>query len=268
MSESITYLITESVADPVSESIPEPLSESVPEPVSESVPDEIITTIHGYNVESVKTAFISAFIDKDEENSLFWGYELYYSNLKYEIFHLLNEIYNMFYVDKYSDYFNMHLQTLSKEWEQSKRKKHTILGSIIKNLVGLDISITDMVHSRKPILSVIETVKYHNICSSILDLTPITDINSLKIMTEEELVKLKKTLNKQPKNEKKKRVLPHELKIPMYVCEIFNINIDDSLKYMPYIDWCNIHSKNSITQTIVLRKKKKTNEVLSTSMLC
>jgi len=212
-------------------------------------------TIHGYDIDQVKTAFVSALLDKDESNSLYWGYEIYYSNLKFEIFYLLNEIYNLFYVEKHSFYFNGYLQTLAKEWEASKRKNHTILGSIIKNLVELDISITDMVYNKNP-FSNIRIIKHDNSLPDHFNHEDYAgDPASFKRMTDDELVSLKREFKRAEKNEKKKRTIPLKIILPIYVCEILDIVINGETEYMSFADWCNLHAKNSISKTAVLIRR-------------
>jgi len=214
-------------------------------------------TIHGYNIEQAKTAFVSALLSKDESNALYWGYEIYYSNLKFEIFYLLNEIYNLFYVEKHSLYFNGHLQTLAKEWEASKRKNHTILGSIIKNLVLLDISITDMVSNKNPCLNVC-IIKHDKSLPEHIDPSDYAgEPASFKRMTDDELGLLKREFKKIEKNKNKIRALPTKMVLPIYVCEILDIVINIENEYMSFRDWCNIYSKTSITKTISLTVRRR-----------
>lgn len=220
-------------------------------PVLEEAVDPIVTikTIHSYNVENVKTAFVNALLSKDESNALYWGYEMYYSDLKYEIFYLMNEVYNMFYVEKHSFYFNGYLQTLAKEWEASKRKNHTILGSIIKNLVDLDISITDIVSNKTP-RSNIRIIKHDRSLPDYFNPEDYAgDPASFKHMSVEELIKLKRDFKS---TEKKKRIIPTNLTLPMYVCEILDIEINNNFKYMAFAEWCNLHAKTSISKKVIL----------------
>jgi len=214
-------------------------------------------TIHGYSIEHAKTAFVNAILGKDEPGALYWGYELYYSELKFEIFYLLNEIYNLFYVEKHSFYFNGYLQTLAKEWEASKRKKHTILGSIIKNLVGLDISITDMVSKKTP-SSNIHIIKHDNSLPDDFNSASYAgDPASFTQMTDDELVSLKREFKRAEKNGNKKRVPPLRVTLPLYVCEILDITTYEEIEYMPFGDWCNLYSKTSITQKAVLIRRRR-----------
>ena len=213
-------------------------------------------TIHGYNIEEVKTAFLSAFLNKDEENALFWGYEIYYSDLKFEIFYLLNEMYNLFYVEKHAYYFNGYLQTLAKKWEESKRKNHTILGSIIKNLVRMDISITDMIRNKTPNANIVSIIKHDNSLSNIEDFISISEDQRdsvFKLMTLDELCKLKQKLKKA------KKQIPAKILVPTYVCELFEIQIDNNklTEYIAFVAWCNIHENNSIKQTVLLRCRRR-----------
>jgi len=245
-------------------------------------------TLHGCDIEQVKACFISAILDKDEENALLWGYELYYSNLQFESFYILNELYQLFYVDKHHYYFNGYLQTLAKEWEASKRKNATILGSIIKNIVHLDISITDMVSNKNPnpnieksggvaeghdagILlysgerpkgarrNIIKVLKYDVGFPDIADFTELAgDPTLFKKMTIEDLGKLKKKLKKLETKSKTGYIIPKVVKIPFYLCELFEIGVTpESFVYTSFKDWCNIHANTSSVKTVVLRIKKK-----------
>lgn len=207
-------------------------------------------------IEKLKTAFVSSLINKDEESAIWWGYEIYYSGFQFEIFYLLNEIYNLFYIEKHADYFNGYLQTLAKEWEASNRKNHTILGSIIKNLVLLDISITDMIRNKTPNPNIISIINYDNTW------TPDNfkeDPKNFKLMSLEEVVKLKQKIKRAEKNGKSKRQFPSKIMVPTYVCELFEleINPEDLSMYIPFVDWCKIHEKNSISQTVLLRRPRR-----------
>lgn len=216
-----------------------------------------LSTINEYRIEKIKTAFVSSLINKDEENAIWWGYEIYYSGLQFEIFYLLNEIYNMFYIEKHAEYFNGYLQTLAKEWEASNRKNHTILGSIIKNLVSLDISITDMIRNKTSNHNNnISIVNYDNSWSS-ANFTEET--KNFKCMSSEEVVKLKQKIKREEKNVKSKKQFPSKIMIPTYVCELFDlkVNNEDLSLYIPFDDWCKLHERNSISQTVILRRRRR-----------
>jgi hypothetical protein len=225
----------------------------------EDPPPEPTTTLHGCDIEQSKARFISALLDKDEENALLWGYELYYSDLKFDTFHLLNELYTLFYVDMHSYYFNGYLQTLAKEWEATKRKNATILGTIIKNLVGVDISIMDMVNNKRPNPNIKSVLNYDFGFSDIEDFTQLAgDPATFKTMTTEELTKLKRRLKKlETKTAAATATQPEKIKIPFYLCELFEIGVEeDSFIYTSFKDWCNIHAKTSASRTVVLRRRK------------
>lgn len=216
-------------------------------------------TLHGCDIEQTKARFMSAVLDKDEENALLWGYELYYSDLKFDAFYILNELYTLFYVDKHSYYFNGYLQILAKEWEATKRKNATILGTIIKNLVGLDISITDMVCNKTPNPNIWKVLNYDLGFPDIEDYTQLAgDPATFKRMTLEDLSKLKRKLKKLETRQKTRAVLSEKIKIPFYLCELFEIKVTaDSFTYISFEDWCNIHAKTSASRTVVLRRRKR-----------
>ena len=183
---------------------------------------------------------------------------MYYSELKYDVFYLLNEIYQLFYVDKHDKHFNGYLQTLAIEWEDSKRKNATILGSIIKNLVKLDISITEMVNNKTPPShNIIKVLKWEWEDSQNTDVSsddPYQKKLSCKfnIMTIEEIVKLKRRLKK---IETKQKSIPEKIQLPFYLCELFEINVQPkTFIYTPFKEWCNIHTKTSAVKTVILRK--------------
>lgn len=227
-------------------------------PPPQSSPDPI-TTLHGCNIEQVKSRFISALLDKDEENALLWGYELYYSDLKFETFYILNELYTLFYLDKHSYYFNGYLQLLAKEWEATKRKNATILGTIIKNLVNLDISIMDMVNNKRPNPNIRDVLNYDFGFPDIEDFTQLAgDPSTFKVMTIEELAKLKRRLKKLETKHKTISAHPEKINIPFYLCELFEIGVDaDSFIYTPFKEWCNNHAKTSASRTVLLSRRKR-----------
>lgn len=251
------------------ESKPEHKPNPNTEPNPSNTPTPQVTTLHGCNIEQVKACFISAVLDKDEENALLWGYELYYSELKYDVFYLLNEIYQLFYVDKHDKHFNGYLQTLAIEWEDSKRKNVTILGSMIKNLVKLDISITEMVnHKTPPSNNIIKVLKWEwdepensgistdDPLSSPLSppLVQRKEPSNFVKMTIEEIVKLKRKLKKL---ETKPKPVPEKIKIPFYLCHLLEIDVDPkTFIYVSFKECCNIHTKTSAVKTVVLRRKK------------
>jgi hypothetical protein len=250
-------------------------------------------TKYGNSVEEVKTAFVTALFEKNETDALYWAYELYNSNLQYESFHLLNDIYYAFYFDKYADYFDEILQNMAVEWEDSGRTKHTVIGSIIKNLVHCDISLTDLVRASQ-IGSPIIDVLVKNI-----DVVVVVENKSFHLMGEEELEKLNKKYKKTPKtpNAPKAPKTPNAPKIanvtetapnpaeggapapamvkskiikiktirktnniPICVCEFLHIEPSpETMEYMPYVQWCNIYEKQNIRQkvTIKLRRNRR-----------
>ena len=205
---------------------------------------QITKTLHNYDIDLVKTAFVSALFEKKHNDALYWGYELYYSDLTYETFYILNEIYTLFYAEKYADYFNLHLHRLAKEWEASNRTNHTILGSIIKNLSCLDISITDMVQQKKTLPKTVNIVNHNNVYPIDFDKSHLAgDLDAFLVMTEEELTNLSHQRNIE---------IPTTPQIPIYVCELLDISADAS-NYISFPEWCNIYAKNSVSQTVILR---------------
>lgn len=207
-------------------------------------------------IEKFKMAFVSSLINKEEENAIWWGYEIYYSGFQYDIFYLLNEIYNLFYIEKHADYFNGYLQTLAIEWEASNRENHTILGSIIKNLVSLDISITDMIRNKTPNPNIISIINYNNMRNPD-NFTK--DPPNFKLMSLEEVVKLKQKIKSLEKNVTSKRKLPSNIMIPTYVCKLLKLEINKEYlsTYISFVDWCKIHERNSISQTVLLRRTRR-----------
>jgi len=211
-----------------------------------------IESRYGYIIEDLKIGFITALFEKNEEDALYWAYELYYSNLQYDILSLINDIYDLLYYDKYNDQYGIFLNSLCNEWEDTNRNKHTVLGSIIKNLIKLDISITDIVRIRQKNLNnplVIRILNDNN------DKQNTRENTHFEIMSDDELLELNK---KYQENESNKKNMRRERNTPIYVCNLLGIKLKKDvlsrLEFMSYIDWCNLYSTFYIKQTVYLRR--------------
>jgi hypothetical protein len=122
--------------------------------------------------------------------------------------------------------------------------------------VRLDISITDMIRKKTPNSNIVSIIKYDNSRTNVEDFITIPEDQRdsvFKLMTPDEVSKLKQKLKKA------KKQLPSKILIPTYVCELFEIQIDDNkfTEYIEFANWCNIHEKNSIKQTVLLRRCRR-----------
>jgi len=96
--------------------------------------NELVFTRYLYSKEEVKHSLLISMLDKNHDEALFWGYELYYSGFQEETFEYLMDIYHEFYaavnVAKLETYLNELLE------ERNINKQYDwIVGKMIKNLI-------------------------------------------------------------------------------------------------------------------------------------
>lgn len=95
-----------------------------------------------YVKDEVYHSLILSLFDKNEDESLFWSYELYFSGFQLDVFTLLNSIFVMYYEEK-NPKLGKYLNDLVIEWDDSN-EKHYILGKIIKIMLNHSISLTEL----------------------------------------------------------------------------------------------------------------------------
>jgi len=91
----------------------------------------IIFTRYLYIKDEVEIALLLSILNKKDE-SIFWGYELYYSGFEQELFDLLWKIYYGFFATlnpSFEAYF------LKKEKEWKKKKDHILVSTLIQDLL-------------------------------------------------------------------------------------------------------------------------------------
>ena len=101
-----------------------------------------------YPKELVKASLVWAIIDQKVDETLFWGYELYYSGFRKETFDLIISVYVMYFKEKYP-LFKPYLCRQLEKWysqEENTTKKFishdTIIGSILRNFASRTVSLT------------------------------------------------------------------------------------------------------------------------------
>jgi len=102
-----------------------------------------LTTLTRYlysHIEVKQSLFISL-LQKDISQSLFWGYELYYSGFQEETFDFVNDIYKEIY-EKLNPDLKSFIDKMISEWSESDNDDNDCnLGSIIYTLAVRDYDI-------------------------------------------------------------------------------------------------------------------------------
>jgi hypothetical protein len=115
-----------------------------------------------YPKELVKASLVWAILDKQVEETLFWGYELYYSGFRAETFDLIISIYVMYFKEKHPLIKPYLCRQLDKWYSQEKNtskkflSQDTIIGSILRNFATLTVSLTTISRFRlgiKPVVT-------------------------------------------------------------------------------------------------------------------
>jgi len=94
----------------------------------------VIFTRYLYSKEEVKHSLFISILDRKEDESLFWGYELYYSGFKSETFEFLLLIYEEIYKNSNHLLLDMYLNDLYKKWKDDN-SNDLCVGNIIKNIL-------------------------------------------------------------------------------------------------------------------------------------
>jgi hypothetical protein len=101
-----------------------------------------IFTRYLYFKEEVINSLILSIFDKANEESLFWAYELYFSGFQYEVFEILNIIYERCFKE-INPYIGLYLNHLINKWDDN-RENNLILGDIVNVLLNHKISLTGL----------------------------------------------------------------------------------------------------------------------------
>ena len=110
----------------------------------------VVLTRYLYNKNEVIVSLKMAMFDKNIEEAMFWGYELYFSGFEYDVFKVLSDMYELYYHAKHPNLGN-YLNKMILKWEdeQNVNDNHWILGTIIKNMALRSISLTYMLEERQ-----------------------------------------------------------------------------------------------------------------------
>jgi len=103
---------------------------------------EPIFTRYLYSKNDVCNSLIWSMLDKEENESLFWAYELYFSGFEIEVFEILSNMYVKYY-EEINMNIGSYLNSLVTEWGDNQ-EKHSILGTIVKMLCQCKISLTSV----------------------------------------------------------------------------------------------------------------------------
>jgi hypothetical protein len=95
---------------------------------------DFIFTRYLYEKQKVECALMLSLLHKNEEEALFWAYELYHSGFEIELVNLLWKIYYDFYASL-NPSFETYLLKKTKEFTNSKTKEERNLAAIIQNLL-------------------------------------------------------------------------------------------------------------------------------------
>lgn len=93
----------------------------------------MIFTRYLYEKSRVEYSLLLALLDRDENQALFWTYELYFSGFRRETFALLWKYYFLLYAPFYVR-FEKYLKNITNQWLYHQ-DDHTIIGSFVVNMV-------------------------------------------------------------------------------------------------------------------------------------
>ena len=107
-----------------------------------------------YPKELVKASLVWAILDQKVDETLFWGYELYYSGFRAETFDLIISTYVMYFKEKHPQmkpYLCRQLEKWYSQEENTTKKfmsHDTIIGSILRNMASRTVSLTTIFRFR------------------------------------------------------------------------------------------------------------------------
>ena len=108
------------------------------EEIEETSP--VIFTRYLYILDDVKTSLMLSILNRNRDEALFWGYELYYSGYITEVFDLVTNIYNEFY-----SILNPNLGMFLTKLKKIQKNSEYLIGTIIYNLIHRKYNISSFV---------------------------------------------------------------------------------------------------------------------------
>ena len=125
------------------------IMEEIEEYVYETVEDTppVIFTRYLYILDDVKSSLMLSILNRNRDEALFWGYELYYSGYIDEVFDLVTNIYNEFYST-----LNPNLGMFLTKLKKIQKNSEYLIGTIIYNLIHRKYNISSFVekYSKTP----------------------------------------------------------------------------------------------------------------------
>lgn len=98
----------------------------------------MILTRYLYNLQNVKVSLFMSLMDRNIDEALFWGYEIYHSGFYEDIIDYLVKIYETLYVTRKQ--IAEKIKERTEEWKK-ENSNHYIIGEIIENMINYKYSI-------------------------------------------------------------------------------------------------------------------------------
>ena len=93
----------------------------------------MILTRYLYNLQNIKVSLFMSLMDRNIDEALFWGYEIYHSGFYEDIIDYLVKIYETLYVTRKQVVEK--IKERVEEWKKDN-SKHYIIGEIIENMIN------------------------------------------------------------------------------------------------------------------------------------
>lgn len=103
-----------------------------------------------YYINDVVISMIFCILKKDIEQSLFWGYELYFSGFQYELIEILLLLYKDFYEIYENNKIKKFIENKANEWKKDNSKDY-IIAILIHNILYRDSPIIDLKKGKKSV---------------------------------------------------------------------------------------------------------------------
>jgi hypothetical protein len=114
--------------------------DEVEETVEPEYNPPLVFTRYLYILDDVKTSLMLSILNRNRDEALFWGYELYYSGYITEVFELVTNIYNEFYST-----LNPNLGMFLIKLKKIQKNSEYLIGTIICNLIHRKYNISGFV---------------------------------------------------------------------------------------------------------------------------
>lgn len=108
---------------------------------------DMILTRYLYSKSEVVVSLCISLLDRNKDEALFWGYELYFSGFEEETLSILSQIYELYY-KRVNPKLATYLWRMTMMWNDN-RTLHYILGSIIVNMVFRQTSLLYLLVQRE-----------------------------------------------------------------------------------------------------------------------